>query len=93
MEIDFSAGHYFFATDYLFDVCFRYIYKRVFCKRKGGKMDADWILIHKIRTGDEAAIDAFVRKYLHIQEKIGGNDLNIGDLHVLMSPLFLMQIS
>ena len=26
-------------------------------------MDADWILIHKIRTGDEAAIDAFVRKY------------------------------
>lgn len=26
-------------------------------------MDADWILIHKIRTGDEAAIDAFVRKH------------------------------
>ncbi len=26
-------------------------------------MDADWILIHKIRNGDEAAIDSFVRKY------------------------------
>ena len=26
-------------------------------------MDADWILIHKIRDDDEAAIDSFVRKY------------------------------
>ena len=26
-------------------------------------MDADWILINKMHNGDEAAIDAFVRKY------------------------------
>ena len=26
-------------------------------------MDADFILIHKMRNGDEAAIETFVRKY------------------------------